>query len=620
MPMSKDDNRISLRDSLRHFGLKHILYGILSTIITATAITIGCVILCRSVIKNISMQSELSARQSAEEFDKYLFSSTNTINLASYTIDIMLENNASNKAVLSYLEEETQKITQTDNSFTGIYGFIRGEYLDGSGWVPYAEYNAEERPWYVNTLGHENEIVFIKPYIDMQTGIIMMTISKLLRDKKSVIALDVSLAHIQDITEQVASGKKGNYIMILNDSGDVVAHSDRNEIGLSYASEHGSLGNVIAQKVLKEKELHFEFKFDNVKYVIFAEPINGGWYAISVVDSGRIYKPIRRIVAVSILIILIAIGVIARIFLGMCKKNLITSNLNVQLKTIADIYILMCDIDLKNDTFTNITNSFKEIEGLRVRQQDAQATLYSYMSFFTDEISKASIKSFIELSTLEERLNGANTITEEFLNKDNLWCRGRFIVAKRDKEGKLSRVLWVIESIDKEKRHRDRLKLLSETDRMTGIANRGGGEHKIRELLAEYRKGMFVLIDVDDFKSINDSYGHDAGDKVLIAIAQSLKNVFRGGDIILRLGGDEFAVYAPGVDSKDEGQRIMDRLFASVERIHFEDFALQRVNISVGVTFYDGNGYVTFKDLYQRSDRCAYMSKKEKGNFVTFDS
>lgn len=592
------NNRISLRDSLKHFGLKNILYGVFSTVVTATAIAIGCVILCGSVKKNISMLGELNARQSADEFDKYLAESSNTISLASYTVDVMMENEVSNSEILYYLKEETEKIEKEDSSFTGIYGFINGEYLDGSGWVPYNEYVPQERPWYKNTLGHENEIVFIKPYLDMQTGIVTMTISKLLNDKQSVIALDVQLNNLQEITERIAGGKKGSYMIILNDSGDVVAHSNRNEIGLSYAAETGSLGNTIAQKVLIDDEHQFELKFEKVKYVVFAEPINGGWFSISVIDAGRTYKPIRRIIAVSILIVIIAILVILIIFLGMCKKNLITRNLNVQLQAIADIYMEMRDIDM--------------------RKPDAQEQLISYMSVFTDEVSMPIIRPFIELSTLEERLNGANTITEEFLNNDNLWCRGRFIVAERDDMGRLLRVIWVIESIDKEKRHRDKLKLLSEIDRMTEVSNRGDGEQKISSLLAEKQKGMFILIDVDDFKSINDTYGHNAGDKVLIAIAKCLKNVFRGGDIIMRLGGDEFVVYATGVDSKEEGQKIIRRFFTGVEELHFEELGEHNISISVGVSFYNGIDYVSFNELYLQADRCAYDSKEKHGNYVTF--
>lgn len=159
-------------------------------------------------------------------------------------------------------------------------------------------------------------------------------------------------------------------------------------------------------------------------------------------------------------------------------------------------------------------------------------------------------------------------------------CRGRFIVAERDAKGSPSRVLWVVESIDKEKRHRDELKHRSETDSLTDINNRGSGEYKISKLLT--------------------------------------KNAFRSGDVIMRLGGDEFVAFAVGVHSPEEGMHAINRLFKNIDDIKIKELAERKVCVSIGAYCHDGNDNLTFKDLYKLADKCTYTSKKKEGNAVTF--
>ena len=179
--------------------------------------------------------------------------------------------------------------------------------------------------------------------------------------------------------------------------------------------------------------------------------------------------------------------------------------------------------------------------------------------------------------------------------------------------------MWMVEVIDEEKRQRDNLQMLSETDRMTGILNRGGGEAKIREMLDSGRSGMFCLMDADKFKSINDNYGHGVGDKVLIEIANCLKKSFRDNDIVLRLGGDEFAAYAPTVLNEKVGQQIIDRFFYNIDLINIPELKDRKICISMGVAFYKPEDDFSFDELYKRADHGTYISKKHEGNYVTFE-
>ena len=224
----------------------------------------------------------------------------------------------------------------------------------------------------------------------------------------------------------------------------------------------------------------------------------------------------------------------------------------------------------------------------------------------------------MDTGTLEERLSGVNSISQEFMDDKNRWIRLRFIKIDSDENGMLYHILLVFESIDEDRKRQEKLRRLSETDMMTGIRNRGSGETMIRKAMAEGHCGMFCLMDADKFKSINDTYGHSVGDKVIVAIADSLKKTFRDSDIVFRLGGDEFAVFSEGVISEEIGSRIMERLFKNIARIEIPELGERKIELSIGASFYPATKEDSFEALYKRADSGTYESKKIEGSKVTF--
>ena len=164
----------------------------------------------------------------------------------------------------------------------------------------------------------------------------------------------------------------------------------------------------------------------------------------------------------------------------------------------------------------------------------------------------------------------------------------------------------------------DHLKVLSETDQLTGINNRGAGEQKIIALMKKRESGMFALLDADHFKSVNDTFGHDVGDKVIIAIADCLKHSFRDSDIIMRLGGDEFAFYAKNVTDTEIGRMLVDRFFHAIDGINIPELGDRKICVSIGASFYTGDD-CNFEKIYKKADEGAYQSKKTQGNQITFN-
>lgn len=174
-----------------------------------------------------------------------------------------------------------------------------------------------------------------------------------------------------------------------------------------------------------------------------------------------------------------------------------------------------------------------------------------------------------------------------------------------------------ISDITKNRKAEEELKILSETDALTGIANRRSGEMNITGLVRDGVKGMMCIIDVNKFKSINDTFGHQIGDVVLTEIAARLKHSFRGSDVVMRLGGDEFAVYAKGVDNVLVCRKCMENLFDEIDKIEIPECTECKATISVGIAFYDGKEEVEYSKLYQRADSVMYISKEDGGNCYT---
>ncbi len=167
-------------------------------------------------------------------------------------------------------------------------------------------------------------------------------------------------------------------------------------------------------------------------------------------------------------------------------------------------------------------------------------------------------------------------------------------------------------------KERQNLEILASTDIMTGILNRGSGERKVIDAMANSKAGMLCILDVDKFKDINDEYGHNVGDKVLRQIADVLKITFRDDDIIFRLGGDEYAIYVMNLDDEASGRTVMDRVFKEIARMNIPELRDREICVSAGAVFYKEGEKRTFEELYKLADSGVYESKKIARSALNF--
>ncbi len=242
------------------------------------------------------------------------------------------------------------------------------------------------------------------------------------------------------------------------------------------------------------------------------------------------------------------------------------------------------------------------------------------------QVSHIHPEDMAEFHRLVKRIAGGEPYAEiEFrLANDKgryLWCKIR-AVTQFDGMGKPFKAVGVLTDIDDQKRASQVLIDKAERDELTRLYNKSTARAKIENYLSarspEEKAAMFI-VDVDDFKLINDSYGHMFGDVVLQEISASLNTLFRENDIVARIGGDEFLVFMKGISNINV---LVGRVSNVIEAIHclFKRKVVQcSLSCSVGVAVCPEDGE-SFELLFQRSDIALYHAKsKGKNRFALYD-
>lgn len=246
--------------------------------------------------------------QEKEQAERYLSRALDIIQITSMEIEYLLRKESDSDVILTFLENESDYYTNSvDENFTGVYGWINGEYLDGIGWVPDADYVPTDRVWYTDAIRADGQPAMISPYLDAQTGTIMISISRMLYDRESVISLDISMDTLQRLTEKINLNGHG-YGFIIDRDGFVVAHSNAAEKGKEYGEDAEK--KELVDRIIASAGTSFDMESDGEKITVFSDTILNDWYVVMVVDNKGLYADLSRLMVQSTVMCLVVFGVI----------------------------------------------------------------------------------------------------------------------------------------------------------------------------------------------------------------------------------------------------------------------------------------------------------------------
>lgn len=248
-------------------------------------------------------------------------------------------------------------------------------------------------------------------------------------------------------------------------------------------------------------------------------------------------------------------------------------------------------------------------------QRDFFEELLESNSAFNQQIrvSPQALRSFFRIPVQINRLLKA-------YDKKWMWVRIDYIITRDAQTGDIY-VYLVVYDVDSQVMTQEELKISATTDVLTGIYNRAAMESAIRRHLSkEDSAGAFILLDIDNFKSVNDIFGHPEGDEVLKSVAKNLKDIFRANDIIGRIGGDEFCVFVCGRVTKDV---VMNRAKEINQRCRHTYYQENKepvsVSVSIGIALYL-NGSTDYDTLYKQADIALYQTKQKGKDSYSFYS
>lgn len=169
-----------------------------------------------------------------------------------------------------------------------------------------------------------------------------------------------------------------------------------------------------------------------------------------------------------------------------------------------------------------------------------------------------------------------------------------------------------------------KLTIYASTDGLTRVMNRAAFATLVNAYLTEVRseerraQGALLIIDADNFKSVNDRFGHDRGDEALVTIASTIKSALRSPDIVGRLGGEEFGVFLPGANP-DHAGAIAERIRQSVSNAEFAPGGKRHaLSVSVGGAVFDH--VLPFSELFRLADQQLYRAKRDGRNRVAMSA
>lgn len=443
------------------------------------------------------------------------------------------------------------------------------------------------------------------------------------------------LSVLSDLIEAVGFQETSTSLLLSSD-GMILARSATNELVTSRIANFYDLGTKWGLKgrlsltdikidLMSEKTITVPYQTGGRERMAILTPVGmNKWYYAIVISQDIIHEQSKtlslNLLFVEILITIAFVWLFITI-LNLMRHTAIVEMTNDRFKMVtSQTQAIVFDYDFQKQRL-ELNGSVKFIDK-NAKETYSSEEIVAELSRLLHESDKAVINEIMDLRT-----NDKASILREMRIRcadDNYYWHRITGTVVRDEAGQALRLVGNFVNVEDEVNKQQQLKQKAEIDPLSGLLNKGAFTNYVNELLAsssDENLYAFYIIDLDNFKKVNDTLGHIVGDHVISDVAQKLCTVFSENDYVGRIGGDEFAAFlklsGAGIQM---GRRIIEAKASAACSIINEVYSdgKNEVNItsSIGVSIYPKNGK-KFEDLYKNADGVLYKSKNGGKNQYT---
>ncbi|QUM78542.1 EAL domain-containing protein [Moritella sp. 24] len=259
------------------------------------------------------------------------------------------------------------------------------------------------------------------------------------------------------------------------------------------------------------------------------------------------------------------------------------------------------NIEMINPAFTRMTG---------FKKQDVLSK--SILHFLTDKYDNKLTHGLIKQTVLTKGCWESEVKIKDKSNRNSSVFMSVAVV--KDKDDRISHYIYLLKNLDKWKKYEEEIWIKANFDSLTNLPNRDMGMEKLKQVIEHSKRyrimAAVMFIDLDNFKLINDSLGHSAGDELLCHVSERLRNHVRATDIVCRLGGDEFVVILSEIKYVNEAKVLADKLITEISK----PYLLQNqhdgvISASIGITLTPDDG-TDFETLLKNADTAMYHAKE----------
>jgi len=503
------------------------------------------------------------------------------------------------------------------------YGTENGSYIEYPEFNPTKAYDPRKREWYINALKKE-ESFLSEPYLTQVSKDTVFSIDKAVKKDNEIMGVLSLTIKLDTLVEKINSinYSDSGYINILSPKNVFINNPKNPNWHLKSIEE---LGLEIFKNIDAYDGGSYEGELDNERKVfnVYISPHNG-WKYISVINRSEVLGQSRELMNLLILTYFVLLGIL--ISLALIIANNITKPIRLISKHMH--YISKFKFNKKKDQalqkYLKSKDEIGEITNVLFEMKDNFIELEKNIEKMDYEIKNIDVNSDdvykLELSknnpfeSVTHSINDLLTRVYDYISqiqKYNIKIKEKNDLLKLSEE----KLIGKIKEIDKQNEY---ISFIAEHDNLTGLPNRRVFNEKLKNAISNSYSISILLIDLDNFKSINDSHGHVFGDKVLKHIGEKLNEISNDAVFISRFGGDEFLILFNNNLAEITLKTFVNQIFNLFKDDFIIGEVLVNVNLSIGITQSPKDSQ-DIEQLIMNADMALYEVKANgKNNFAFF--